>query len=77
MRRLLLTWLTFLSMGLPSWAQTSGEAQLRAHSAQFQREVAKVTDGVYVAIGFGLANSILIEGLPLRVVERAWTPAAV
>jgi len=26
------------------------------------QEVVKVTDGVYVAIGFGLANSIMIEG---------------
>ncbi len=33
------------------------------HSAEFDTpEVIKVTDGIHVAIGFGLANSIFIEG---------------
>ena len=35
---------------------------LAAHSAEFERGVVEVTDGVHVAVGFGLANSILIEG---------------
>ncbi|MCP4605504.1 MAG: MBL fold metallo-hydrolase [Proteobacteria bacterium] len=35
---------------------------LSAHTTEFKREVIKVTDGVYVAIGFALANSILLEG---------------
>ena len=35
---------------------------LAAHTAEFKREVIKVTDGVYVAVGFGLANSIMLEG---------------
>jgi alkyl sulfatase BDS1-like metallo-beta-lactamase superfamily hydrolase len=35
---------------------------LAAHSVVFKQEVIKVTDGVYVAVGFGLANSILLEG---------------
>jgi len=35
---------------------------LAAHTAEFERGVVEVTDGVHVAIGFGLANSILIEG---------------
>ncbi|MBE9545558.1 MAG: MBL fold metallo-hydrolase [Proteobacteria bacterium] len=35
---------------------------LAAHSAEFKQEVIKVTDGVYVAVGFGLANSVLLEG---------------
>ena len=35
---------------------------LAAHSAEFERGIVEVTDGVHVAIGFGLANSILIEG---------------
>jgi alkyl sulfatase BDS1-like metallo-beta-lactamase superfamily hydrolase len=35
---------------------------LIAHSAEFIQEVIKVTDGVYVAVGFGLANSVLLEG---------------
>lgn len=36
---------------------------LREHSSEFdKREVIEVTRGVHVAIGYGLANSILIEG---------------
>jgi len=44
--------------------QISAEAapDLKAHSAEFKKEVIKVTDGVWVAVGFGLANSILLEG---------------
>ncbi len=37
-------------------------AELAAHTAEFKQGVVKVTDGVYVAIGYGLANSILLEG---------------
>ncbi|HEX4895185.1 MAG TPA: alkyl sulfatase dimerization domain-containing protein [Solimonas sp.] len=37
-------------------------AALSAHSAEFARGVVKVTEGVYVAIGYGIANSILLEG---------------
>lgn len=36
--------------------------ELKQHSEEFTQRVEKVTDGVYVAIGFGLANSILLEG---------------
>ena len=35
---------------------------LAAQTAEFERRVVEVTEGVHVAIGFGLANSILIEG---------------
>jgi alkyl sulfatase BDS1-like metallo-beta-lactamase superfamily hydrolase len=35
---------------------------LAAHSEEFKPEVIKVTDGVYVAVGYGIANSILLEG---------------
>jgi len=45
------------------WGQPGSPAQqLAAHTTEFERGVVKVTDGVHVAIGFGLANSILIEG---------------
>jgi alkyl sulfatase BDS1-like metallo-beta-lactamase superfamily hydrolase len=37
-------------------------ADLAAHSAEFKREVIKVTDGVWSAVGWGAANSILVEG---------------
>ena len=36
--------------------------QLATHSEEFRQEVIRVADGVHVAVGFGLANSILIEG---------------
>jgi alkyl sulfatase BDS1-like metallo-beta-lactamase superfamily hydrolase len=36
--------------------------QLAAHTAEFERKVYAVTDGVHQAVGFGLANSILVEG---------------
>lgn len=35
---------------------------LKAHSAEFEQGVIKVTDGVYVANGYGIANSILLVG---------------
>lgn len=35
---------------------------LAAHSAIFEKRIEKVTDGVYVAIGYALANSIMLEG---------------
>ena len=37
-------------------------ASLQAHSAEFEPRVVKVTDGVYVAVGYALANSIMLEG---------------
>ena len=46
-----------------AFAQDSaGREQLRAHSAEFRQEVIKVTDGVWVAVGYSLGNAILIEG---------------
>ena len=35
---------------------------LIAHSEEFRKELITVTDGVHVAVGYALANSILIEG---------------
>ena len=37
-------------------------ADLQAQSAEFRRSVIQAAPGVWVAIGFGIANSILIEG---------------
>lgn len=37
-------------------------AALTAHSAEFVRGVVEVTTGVYVAIGYGIANAIWIDG---------------
>ena len=38
------------------------QKDLIAHSKEFQKELITVTDGVHVAVGYALANSILIEG---------------
>jgi alkyl sulfatase BDS1-like metallo-beta-lactamase superfamily hydrolase len=46
----------------PSTLDVESNVDLAAHTVEFNQEVIKVTDGVHVAIGFGLANSILIEG---------------
>jgi alkyl sulfatase BDS1-like metallo-beta-lactamase superfamily hydrolase len=44
-----------------AWGQ-SPRALLEAHSGEFRQDVIEVTEGVHVAVGFGLANSILVEG---------------
>ena len=46
----------------PQKAAVGSHPDLKAHSAEFKREIIEVTKGVYVAIGYGLANSILLEG---------------
>lgn len=35
---------------------------LKEHTKEFRKEVINVTDGIWVAVGFGVANSIMIEG---------------
>ena len=42
--------------------ECAGREKLRAHSGEFRRELIKVTDRVWVAVGFSNANSALIEG---------------
>jgi len=55
--------LTLMANGGPAAAQEfAGREKLRAHSAEFRREVIKVTDGVWVAVGFSDANAALIAG---------------
>ena len=45
-----------------SLADDPVHAKLAAHTAEFEKKVYQVTDGVHQAVGFGLANSILVEG---------------
>jgi alkyl sulfatase BDS1-like metallo-beta-lactamase superfamily hydrolase len=40
----------------------AGREKLRAHTDEFRKEVIKVTDRVYAAVGFSLGNAILIQG---------------
>jgi len=40
----------------------AGRDKLRAESAEFRKEVIRVADGVYVAVGYSASNVILIQG---------------
>ena len=40
----------------------SGREKLRAQSNEFRKEVIRVTDGVYVAVGYSASNVVLIQG---------------
>lgn len=42
--------------------KVAGSAALEAHSAEFKRDIIEVVPGIHVAIGYALANVILIEG---------------
>lgn len=46
----------------PAATAVASPEALSAHSAEFARGVVEVVDGVFVAIGYGIANSILLEG---------------
>jgi len=49
------------ALALPTSNASDIEQALADHSDEFRQEVIEVTEGVHVAVGFGLANSILIE----------------
>jgi len=51
-----------VTCGAATAQEFAGREKLRAHSAEFRQEVIKVTNGVWVAVGFSDANSVLIEG---------------
>ena len=41
---------------------------LQEHSSEFEKNILKIGDNIYVAIGFGLANSIMIVGDDGRII---------
>ena len=43
-------------------ANSSSPEDLVNHSLEFKKEIIEVTEGVHVAVGFALANAIMIEG---------------
>jgi alkyl sulfatase BDS1-like metallo-beta-lactamase superfamily hydrolase len=51
-----------LSATITAQDQFAGREKLRAHTNEFRKEVIKVVDGVYVAVGYSLGNAILIQG---------------
>ena len=54
--------LLLITCGAAAAQEFAGREKLRAHSSEFRREVIEVTSGVWVAVGFSDANSVLIEG---------------
>ena len=46
----------------PVALDTNVSSVVQRLSEEFRREVYEVTDGVYQAVGFGIANSIMVEG---------------
>jgi len=40
----------------------AGRERLRAQSDEFRKEVIRVTDSVYVAVGYSASNVILLQG---------------
>jgi alkyl sulfatase BDS1-like metallo-beta-lactamase superfamily hydrolase len=55
----------------------SGREKLRAHSNEFRKEVIRVADGVYVAVGYSASNVILIQGTNGSIiVDTATDPVA-
>ncbi|MCB1136123.1 MAG: MBL fold metallo-hydrolase, partial [Chlamydiia bacterium] len=60
-------WLHHIFILLLAWAGTvqacpTCHPQLAQHTQEFEKRIYKVTDGVWVAVGYGIANSIMIEG---------------
>jgi len=62
MRRFFSLLLLMAACGTAAAQEFAGREKLRAHSAEFRREVIKVADGVWAAVGFSDANSALIAG---------------
>ncbi|HET7295285.1 MAG TPA: MBL fold metallo-hydrolase, partial [Vicinamibacteria bacterium] len=55
--------LVLVSSGTAAAQDLAGRERLRAHGErEFRKDVIRVTDGVYVAVGYSMANSILIVG---------------
>lgn len=46
----------------PAAPPVASPEALSAHTAEFRKEVIKVAEGVYVAVGYGIANSIMLVG---------------
>lgn len=46
----------------PEAPKVAPNALLAEHSKEFEKQIIEVTPGVHVAIGYGIANSILLEG---------------
>src|SRR4030095_10328275 len=52
----------FAGCSLAAAQDYAGREKLRAQSNEFRKEVIRVTDGVYVAVGYSASNAILVQG---------------
>jgi alkyl sulfatase BDS1-like metallo-beta-lactamase superfamily hydrolase len=67
----------FASCLLAAAQDYAGREKLRAESTEFRKEVIRVTDGVYVAVGYSASNVILIQGdAGSIIVDTATDPVA-
>src|SRR5262245_39973194 len=57
-----LTAMLLASSGWVAAQEFAGREKLRAQSNEFRKEIIRVTDGVYVAVGYSASNVILIQG---------------
>jgi len=63
MRGFLFVGVAAAALAHPVAAQRSpATAELFEHSDEFRKEVVQVTEGVWVAVGYALANAIMVEG---------------
>jgi alkyl sulfatase BDS1-like metallo-beta-lactamase superfamily hydrolase len=67
-----------LASSIPTVPQDyAGREKLREHSNEFRKDVIRVTDGVYVAVGYSASNVILIQGdTGSIIVDTATDPLA-
>ena len=42
--------------------------ELKKHSEEFRKEIITVTEGIHVAIGYSLANSMMVEGKKGKII---------
>src|SRR5215469_3544015 len=66
------------TLSIPAAAQDyTAREKLRAQSNEFRKEVIRVADGVYVAVGYSASNVILIQGdTGSIIVDTATDPVA-
>jgi alkyl sulfatase BDS1-like metallo-beta-lactamase superfamily hydrolase len=69
--------MAFVSCISPAAQDYAAREKLRAQSGEFRKEVIRVADGVYVAVGYSASNVILIQGSTGSIiVDTATDPAA-
>jgi len=74
---LAITTTLFASCTSAAAQEYAGREKLRAQSDEFRKDVIRVTDGVYVAVGYSASNVILIQGdSGSIIVDTATDPVA-